>query len=79
MDVHYDVDFSKSSFASIVTLTVYLKTDDAKELILDTRDLHIKKIFSEENKNELKYTLDNPIHTFGSKLTISLPHTTAKR
>lgn len=48
--------------------------------VLDSRSLHIKRITLNQNEtDELLFTVDEPVHTFGSKLTIQLPKLTSEK
>ncbi|KAK7602520.1 hypothetical protein V9T40_008109 [Parthenolecanium corni] len=80
MDIHLDVDFVHKIFSGYVILTAYVKSKTAQQLVLDSRSLHIKRITLNQNEtDELLFTVDEPVHTFGSKLTIQLPKLTSEK
>ncbi|XKL66326.1 hypothetical protein PGB90_009746 [Kerria lacca] len=79
MDVQLDINFESKILSGYVILTVYVKSKFVKQLVLDSRDLHIEKVLNEVDQTELNFLIDEPIHTFGSKFTIELPKLTSEK
>lgn len=70
------VDFDKHQLAGTATLQLEWANDNARELVLDTRDLAVSKVEARSGKRkwrEVEFTLAERDERFGSKLTISLP------
>lgn len=47
--------------------------------ILDCRNLHIKQVVNDADQADLDYAIDEPVHPFGSKLSIWLPKVGSKK
>jgi leukotriene-A4 hydrolase len=54
------------------------RISDAEKLVLDARDLKIKKVYAEPGKEELKFDLGKTEEAFGQPLTIWLTNGTKK-
>ncbi|CAH1784371.1 unnamed protein product, partial [Owenia fusiformis] len=67
-----DVDFEAQILKGNVVLEVQRSVEKASSLILDTRDLKIKKVLNNVTGQELKHTLDDAVQAFGSKLQVEL-------
>ena len=73
-----DVDFARKQLAGTATLRLVRNDQRAKTVILDTRDLTIKRVTLQPGGAEAKYSLRPPQGTFGSALEILInPDTTA--
>ncbi|XP_063238721.1 leukotriene A-4 hydrolase [Bacillus rossius redtenbacheri] len=70
------VDFEKTRLLGHVELAVEKVKPNVKHLVLDSKDLKIFKIFDKATEQLLDYNIADPVHTFGSKLTVTLPRTT---
>ncbi|CAK1552982.1 unnamed protein product [Leptosia nina] len=71
VDLKLNVDFDNRQLSGEALLTVNV-LDSIEELILDSSNLTIESIESEDGK-VLNYKLDDPVPNYGSKLTIPLP------
>ncbi|XP_045483856.1 leukotriene A-4 hydrolase isoform X2 [Pieris rapae] len=71
VDLKLNVDFENKQLTGEALLTVHV-LDSIQELILDSSNLTIESIESEDGKT-LNFTLDDPVPNYGSKLTIPLP------
>ncbi|XP_045502031.1 leukotriene A-4 hydrolase isoform X2 [Colias croceus] len=70
VDLKLNVDFENKQLSGIADLTINA-LDNINELILDSSDITIESIETEDGKS-LEYRLDNPVPNYGSKLTIPL-------
>nr|CAD7433709.1 unnamed protein product [Timema monikensis] len=73
MHLSLEVDFERNTLSGFVDLTVDRKLKKATTLILDSRDEKILQIIDQKTGISLDYSVDEPILSFGSKLSISLP------
>ena len=76
-----DLDFDARQISGTATYSLDWKRDDANELVLDTRELDIRKveaIGADGSAAELAYTLAPADKVFGSKLTITAMSQPAK-
>nr|CAD7194166.1 unnamed protein product [Timema douglasi] len=73
MHLSLEVDFERNTLSGFVDLTVDRKLKKATTLILDSRDEKILQIIDQKTGISLDYSVDKPILSFGSKLSISLP------
>jgi len=76
LDLDLSVAFDKHVLSGAATLTLNWRDKNACELVLDTRDLAISKIESEDATgkwSDARYTLDKPDALLGSALRIALP------
>jgi len=70
------VDFGKRQLSGSATLTLAWADEDARELVLDTRDLAIASVEARSGKRkwrDVPFALAERDPRFGSKLTITLP------
>ncbi|MGA7296145.1 MAG: M1 family metallopeptidase [Rhodanobacteraceae bacterium] len=70
------MDFSRKQMRGEVTLTLDWKDPDARNLVLDTRDLRIasvRALADDGSSHRLEYSLAAPDKDLGSKLTIIAP------
>ncbi len=72
LDLNLTVDFEQSSLIGSVTLSFERLDPNARELILDTRDLKIKRVTTDTGKT-LNYQLSKSDPNMGSAMTIKLP------
>ena len=72
-----DIDFKKKILNGSVTLTIERAKENATHLVLDSRDLSINKVFSEETGESLDFTV-GPGGYVGSKLEIRLPNESSR-
>jgi len=73
------VDFSRHVLSGTAALEFDKKNSAAKTLLLDTRDLAIKKINCKTSGAVLEFSIDKPVSSLGSKLEIQLPGQVADR
>ncbi|KAF2351754.1 Peptidase M1 leukotriene A4 hydrolase/aminopeptidase C-terminal [Trinorchestia longiramus] len=73
--VHLDwtVDFEECAIVGSATLTVMRVQEDAKQLVVDSRDLKIKSVEDEDTKTALEFSVGERHDKFGSAITITLP------
>ncbi|CAH4029142.1 unnamed protein product [Pieris brassicae] len=71
VELKLNVDFEKKQLTGEALLTVNV-LDTIEELILDSSNLTIESIETEDGK-ALNFTLADPVPNYGSKLTIPLP------
>jgi leukotriene A-4 hydrolase/aminopeptidase len=77
LDLDIEVLFDQKIIRGKATLDLDLKTD-ANKLVLDSRDLKIKKVYAEPGKEELKFDLGKDEAVFGQPLTIWLTNGTKR-
>ncbi len=69
-------DFAAKTLSGTAELVLQRRDDAATELVLDTRDLSIRKVETADragNWSETGYSLDAPTAAFGSALRIAMP------
>ena len=66
-----DVDFAKKQLAGKASWTIESQRG-AKSLILDARDLDVKRVTLQPSNAEAKFTLGQPFKTFGAALEIPI-------
>src|SRR5687767_12150831 len=77
LNLDIEVLFEQKIIRGKATLDLERKTE-ADKLVLDSRDLKIKKVFAEPGKEELKFDLGKAEEVFGQPLTIWLTEGTKK-
>ena len=81
LDLDLSVAFDKHVFSGSATLTLAWRDKNARELVLDTRDLAIEKIESADkagNWNDAKFTLDKADPLLGAALHVALANQSEK-
>lgn len=73
------VDFSNHVLKGSATLDFDKKNATAKSLVLDTRDLNIKKVSCKITGTVLEFSVEKPVSSLGSKFEIQLPAKVADR
>ncbi len=76
VDLYLDVVFAEQRLSGVVDLKVERLDDNARTLVLDTRDLAIRKIWllaDGRPQQLLQFALGEPVGTLGQALTIELP------
>lgn len=76
VDLYLDVDFAAQRLSGVVDLKVDRLDDNARTLVLDTRDLAIRRIWllaDGRPQQVLPFALGEPVGTLGQALTIDLP------
>ena len=76
VDLYLDVVFAEQRLSGVVDLTVQRLDDTARTLVLDTRDLSIRKIWllaDGKPQQVLSYRFGDPVGTLGQALSIDLP------
>ncbi|KAK2708397.1 leukotriene A-4 hydrolase-like [Artemia franciscana] len=76
IDLDLDVDFDRHILFGTASLDIQRINSTADSLVLDAKDLTIKQV-KDEVGSILAHTLDVPLGSFGSKLTIALKITSA--
>jgi len=79
-NMNITVNFDSKTIEGYVTLRARVLKDNSKCLVLDTRNLKIKKVTDEKGENELKYEMIGTYsEVFGQALSVSLPIENAKK
>ncbi len=76
LDLYLDVVFAKQRLSGVVDLKVERLDENARVLVLDTRDLSIRRIWllaDGRPQQVLPFALGEPVGTLGQALTIELP------
>ncbi|MDY0021841.1 M1 family metallopeptidase [Arenimonas caeni] len=76
LELDLAVDFDQRQLAGTATLDLQWADPDARELVLDTRDLAISRVEGRSGKRkwrELEFALADADERFGNKLSIGLP------
>ena len=76
VDLYLDVDFAEQRLSGVADLKVERLDDNARTLVLDTRDLAIRRIWLLADgrlQQVLQFALGEPVGTLGQALTIDLP------
>jgi aminopeptidase N len=76
VDLFLDVDFAQQRLSGVVDLKVQRLDDTARTLVLDTRDLAIRKVWllaDGKPRQALSYALGAPVAILGQALSIELP------
>ncbi len=75
MTLNLEVNFKKQQLQGSNTFRYQIITPDSQEIILDTRDLNIKKVTyqSDQNSGKLKWELRTKQDNLGQALVIQLP------
>ena len=76
VDLYLDVDFTEQRLSGVVDLKVERLDDNARTLVLDTRDLAIRRIWllaDGRPQQVLQFALGEPVAVLGQALTIDLP------
>ena len=76
VDLYLDVDFTERRLSGVVDLKVERLDDNARTLVLDTRDLAIRRIWllaDGRPQQVLQFALGEPVGTLGQALSIDLP------
>lgn len=76
VDLYLDVLFAERRMSGVVDLKVERLDDNARTLVLDTRDLAIRKVWllaDGRPQQVLQFALGEPVGTLGQALTIDLP------
>ena len=76
LDLDLTMDFTRKQLRGDATLTLHWKDAEAKNLVLDTRDLAIasvRAVAEDGSSKRLEYSLAAPDKELGSKLTIVAP------
>ncbi|KAF5272544.1 hypothetical protein FQA39_LY07868 [Lamprigera yunnana] len=71
--IHLTVNFDSSVFKGFVDLDVKKIDPAVTEVVLDTSDLNIIKIYDPDSNSNLNYVIHPAIESYGSKLCIDLP------
>ncbi|XP_064632949.1 leukotriene A-4 hydrolase-like [Lineus longissimus] len=70
------IDFATKTLGGSADISI-VKAQDAGDadnsVILDTRDLNISRVYEKESGQDLRYSVEEPYSSFGSKLEIQLP------
>ncbi|XP_033744454.1 leukotriene A-4 hydrolase-like isoform X1 [Pecten maximus] len=74
IDLDLDIDFDNTSLRGEVHLSLQKKRQGIDHVVLDTREVTIKKVTDQANGQELTFTLGEHDPNFGSKLDIRLPN-----
>eukprot|EP00054_Salpingoeca_dolichothecata_P038073 m.12811 g.12811 ORF g.12811 m.12811 type:complete len:609 (-) comp8209_c0_seq1:66-1892(-) len=73
LDLTLTVDFETKTLDGDAVLTLKIVDEGISHVVLDTRDLTIKKIVDYANNSELEFQLGESTAEFGASLTIKLP------
>jgi leukotriene-A4 hydrolase len=76
VDLYLDVDFAARRLSGVVDLKVERLDDNARQLVLDTRDLSIRKVWllaDGQPTQSLTFALGAPVGVLGQALAIDLP------
>lgn len=76
VDLYLDVDFTAQRLSGVVDLKVDRLDENARTLVLDTRDLAVRRIWllaDGRPQQVLPFALGEPVGTLGQALTIDLP------
>ncbi|KAF7284359.1 hypothetical protein GWI33_022147 [Rhynchophorus ferrugineus] len=71
--LNLNVNFDRKIISGTTELTVEKIDKTVNEVILDTLDLNISKIYDAESNENLEYNLGDHIPDYGKKLTVQLP------